>query len=113
MTDRKSLGQFGEKQIDAFAAAIIRSLNEHALLAWDRSDYDDESAGFSADLELTISVQREGDGFTAAVVFAPDALPIFERTPEGGADVYTPEAITLPIDADLYAEIEKAFRQRA
>jgi hypothetical protein len=112
MTDRKSLGQFGEKQIDAFAAAIIRSLNEHALLAWDRSDHDDESAGFSADFDLTISVQREGGGFTAAITFRPDALPVLERT-EGGANVYMPEEITLPIDAGLYTEIEKAFRQRA
>jgi hypothetical protein len=113
MTDRKSLDQFAEKQIEAFAASIIRSLNEHALLAWDRSDYDDESAGFSADLDLTISVQREGDGFTAAITFNPDALPALERDADGGADIYTPEEITLPIDADLYAEIEKAFRQRA
>jgi hypothetical protein len=113
MTDRKSLEQFGGKQIEAFAAAIIRSLNEHSLLAWDRSDYDDESAGFSADLDLMISVQREGDGFTAAIVFNPDALPVLDRTADGGADVYMPEEITLPIDASLYAEIEKAFRQRA
>jgi hypothetical protein len=113
MTDAKSLDQFGEKQIGALAAKIIRFLNQYALLAWDRADYNDESAGFSADLDLTISVQREGDGFTAAITFAPDALPVFERTADEGANVYLPEEIMLPIDADLYAEIEKAFRQRA
>lgn len=112
MTDGKSLKQF-EGKFDALAAALIRSLNEHALLAWDRADYDDESAGFSADLDLTISVQREGDGFTAAITFQPDALPVLGRTVDGGADIYMPQEITLPMDADLYAEIEKSFRQRA
>jgi hypothetical protein len=113
MTDAKSFEQFRGKQVDALVGAIIRSLNEHALLAWDRSDHDDESAGFSVDLDLTISVQPEGAGFTAAITLNPDALPVLERIADGGADVYMPEEITLPIDAVLYAEIEKAFRQRA
>lgn len=112
MADQESLDQSVEKQLSALATSIIRSLNKHALLAWDRSDYEDESAGFSADLDLAISVQQEGDGFTVAITFAPDALPAMERTADGGADVYMPEEITLPIDADLYAEIEKAFRQQ-
>ena len=80
------------------------------MLAWDRSDENDESAGFSADVDLAISVQPEGDGFTAAITFQPDALPILERTEDGGANVYMPQEITLAIGADLYAEIERSLR---
>lgn len=98
------------KHIDGVTIAIVRALMEHGVLDWDRADHQDESAGFSADLDVAISAQPEGNGHTLTILINRYDVPAMQRT-ENGLDLYPPEEITVRIPADLYDEIERAAAQ--
>ena len=95
------------KHIDAVTIAIVRALNEHGVLDWDRADYQDPDAGFAADLDVAISARPEGDGHALTIFIQRYDVPAMQRT-ENGLDLYPPEEITVKIPADLYEEIERA-----
>ena len=95
------------KHIDAVTVAMVRALNEHGVLDWDRADHQDQSAGFSADLDVAISARPEGDGHVLCILINRYDVPAMQRT-ENGLDLYPPEEITLKIPPDLYEEIERA-----
>jgi hypothetical protein len=105
-----------EEFISQLVAECIRVITRAKLVSWGLADADDPQEGFETNLgsDLTISVRREGNGFTAGILFVSDDYePALQRTADGGADICEPEEINVVIDEDVYVEVEEAYHAKS
>lgn len=91
---------------------LVCIITRKELAAWTLADAEDESAGFSADLDidsesLAFGVRHVEDGYEASIVFfdADEDAPAIQRAPGGGAIVNFPEEISVLVPPDLFEEI--------
>lgn len=103
-------------------AEFIRIVTRQQIACWGLSDADDEEAGFGADInedsdpsigsgsDLSIGVCRVGQGFAAEILFDADGYECDQRVAEGREDAYETIVIAAAIDAELYAEVEEAYK---
>jgi hypothetical protein len=95
-------------------AEFVRVVTRAKLAGWTLADQEDPGAGFSADLnvgsDIGIGVYRKGPRFVASIMWDPDGEPMLQPNAKGGADIYVPDQVAAAIDAELYAEVENAYR---